>query len=70
MVGGSVSSVIRGYTLTNGCSEYNTVSGGNGVIYNCCNTDGCNGSLAISSSLILTIGIAAVANLVKAIMVN
>ena len=70
MAGGSVSSVTRSYATTSSCSEYNYVVAGSGAIYTCCTTDGCNGSIAISSSWIFTILVTAMISLVKIIIIQ
>ena len=70
MAASSVSSVTRSYIATSACTESNTVVGGTGIISTCCTTDGCNGSVAISGSLILTFAVAAVASLINVMMVN
>lgn len=70
MLAGSVTSVSRAYSLTSGCPETNTVVGGTGVTSTCCTTDGCNGSIAISSSVMLTLVVAAICSLMKITMMN
>lgn len=70
MAGGSVSSVTRSYATTSSCSEYNYVVSGTGAIYTCCTTDGCNGSMNISSSLILTIVVIVMNSLAKIIIIQ
>lgn len=70
MVLGSVSSVTRSYTLTSSCTEYNSVSSGTGIIYNCCTTDGCNTGATLSSSFILAFTLVAVISILKKIMIN
>lgn len=66
MIGGTVSSVTRSYT-SGTCSEYNYVIAGTGASYTCCTTDGCNGSIIISNSLILIIVLSGVTHLMKII---
>ena len=70
MVGGSVSYVTRSSTTTSACTESNTVVGGTGFISTCCRTDGCNGSVAISTSVMLTLAVVATASLFNIMMIN
>ena len=70
MLGGNVISVDRSYTATAICAEFDYIIYGNGEKQICCTVDGCNGSIAISSSLILTLAITTVASLIKVTMVG
>ncbi len=70
MVAGVMVNVNRGYVSTSSCTESNNVYLGSGTIYNCCTTDRCNGSTALSSSLSLAFALVAAVAVFKTIMAN